>query len=217
MTDTVHDVYNVRYIIWVILRGTSKGITDFAEQFSKFKKEANFANLENMTGNGYKRKALANTNSSNSKIISKISEKSQNYEKSEKSQKFRERIRERIRKYQQSRYKWVSFRLFHCFWKMYVGEKPGMLLQTFTNMQLPEHRESRSVMLVNMYEIVCWYFHQHTFKFLSSPTYFFHQHYYSKIFISFRHFLITSYSNNVIYLIDHHYVIHSDYSSLMTS
>jgi len=27
-----------------------KGITDFAEQFSKFKKEANFANLENMTG-----------------------------------------------------------------------------------------------------------------------------------------------------------------------
>ena len=80
-----------------------KGITDFAEQFSKFKKEANFANLENMTGNGYKRKA--NTNSSNSKILSKISEKSQNYEKSEKSQKFRERIRERIRKYQQSRYK----------------------------------------------------------------------------------------------------------------
>ena len=58
-----------------------------------------------MTGNGYKRKALANTNSSNSKIISKISEKSHNYEKSEKSQKFRERIRERIRKYQQSRYK----------------------------------------------------------------------------------------------------------------
>ena len=45
-------------------------------------------------------------------------------------------------------------------------------------------------MLVNMYEIVCWYFHQHTGKFSpkfiyfstnihsenSSPTYFFHQH-----------------------------------------
>ena len=91
---------------WVILCGTFKGITDFAEQFSKFKKEANFANLENMTGNGYKRKALANTNSSNSKVISKVSEKS---EKSEKSQKFRERIRARIRKYQQSRYIWARF------------------------------------------------------------------------------------------------------------
>lgn len=98
---------------WVILCGTFQGITDFAEQFSKFKKEANFANLENMTGNGYKRKALANTNSSNSKVISKVLEKSENYEKSEKSQKFRERIRARIRKYQQSRYIWARFSLRH--------------------------------------------------------------------------------------------------------
>ena len=52
-----------------------------------------------MTGNGYKRKALANTNSSNSKSPSNF-EKS---EKSEKTQKFRDRIRQRIRKYQQSR------------------------------------------------------------------------------------------------------------------
>ena len=58
-----------------------------------------------MTGNGYKRKALANTNSSNSKVVSKVFEKSEKYEKSEKSQKFRERIRARLRKYQQSRYK----------------------------------------------------------------------------------------------------------------
>ena len=111
---------------WVIFFGTFKGITDFAEQFSKFKKEANFANLENMTGNGYKRKALANTNSSNSKVISKVLEKSENYQKSEKSQKFRERIRARIRKYQQSRYIWarsfhyVIFLLRHIFITSYL-------------------------------------------------------------------------------------------------
>ena len=100
-----HKLWVIRYM-WVRYCRTVEGITDFAEQFSKFKKEANFANLENMTGNGYKRKALANTNSSNSKIFSTNSEK---YEKPEKSQKFRERIRERIRKYQQSRYKCAEF------------------------------------------------------------------------------------------------------------
>ena len=74
-----------------------------------------------------------------------------------------------------------------CWWEIYVGEKSAVMLV-------------KSVW-VNMYEIVCYNFskilHQHTFKFLSAPTYsfvnihkillqhtlstnIFHQHHYSQ-------------------------------------
>ena len=100
-----------------------------------------------MTGNGYKRKA--NTNSSNSKILSKISEKSQNYEKSEKSQKFRERIRERIRKYQQSRYKLISF------WGVLMLMKNICWPKTFTNMQLQHAARAPRITVRDVGE-GCW-------------------------------------------------------------